>query len=122
MRPAKFWLSLVLLLAFCATAPAQTRWATYTNARFGTSVDYPADLFSLSHVALPFPPDDTLYGQYPGNQENFGIHLGTLTPRGERGVLIVGLDLFQRVTSNPFYGYLVQRIDQQLAGQGSTAH
>ncbi|MDF3932533.1 alpha/beta hydrolase [Pseudomonas citronellolis] len=85
-------------------------------------VDYPADLFSLSHVALPFPPDDTLYGQHPGNQENFGIHLGTLTPRGERGVLIVGLDLFQRVTSNPFYGYLVQRIDQQLAGEGGTAH
>ncbi|MBB4865024.1 alpha-beta hydrolase superfamily lysophospholipase [Pseudomonas nitritireducens] len=75
---------------------------------------YPADLFSLSHVALPFPPDDALYGQQPRAGEDYGIHLGTLSPRGERGVLIVGLDLFQRVTSNPFYGYLVQRLDQQL--------
>ncbi|MFV3331802.1 alpha/beta hydrolase [Pseudomonas sp. NY15437] len=78
------------------------------------AADYPPDLFSLSHVALPFPPDDALYGQHPDTHEDFGIHLGTLTPRGERGVLIVGLDLFQRVTSNPFYDYLVQRVDRVL--------
>ena len=78
------------------------------------TASYPPDLFSLSHVALPFPPDDALYGQHPDTSEDFGIHLGTLTPRGERGVLIVGLDLFQRVTSNPFYDYLVQRVDQVL--------
>lgn len=78
------------------------------------AVSYPPDLFSLSHVALPFPPNDALYGQHPDPSEDFGIHLGTLTPRGERGVLIVGLDLFQRVTSNPFYDYLVQRVDQVL--------
>ncbi|MFR0691132.1 alpha/beta hydrolase [Enterobacterales bacterium AE_CKDN230030158-1A_HGKHYDSX7] len=78
------------------------------------SVNYPADLFSLSHVALPFPPDDALYGQHPETKEDYGIHLGTLSPRGERGVLIVGLDLFQRVTSNPFYDYLVQRVDRVL--------
>ncbi|MFJ3053659.1 alpha/beta hydrolase [Pseudomonas nitroreducens] len=78
------------------------------------AASYPPDLFSLSHVALPFPPNDALYGQHPDTTEDFGIHLGTLTPRGERGVLIVGLDLFQRVTSNPFYDYLVQRVDQVL--------
>lgn len=78
------------------------------------AASYPSDLFSLSHVALPFPPNDALYGQHPDPSEDFGIHLGTLTPRGERGVLIVGLDLFQRVTSNPFYDYLVQRVDQVL--------
>lgn len=78
------------------------------------AASYPPDLFSLSHVALPFPPTDALYGQQPDRSEDFGIHLGTLTPRGERGVLIVGLDLFQRVTSNPFYDYLVQRVDQVL--------
>lgn len=77
-------------------------------------VAYPPDLFSLSHVALPFPPSDALYGQHPATTENYGIRLGTLTPRGERGVLIVGLDLFQRVMSNPFYDYLVQRVDQVL--------
>jgi alpha-beta hydrolase superfamily lysophospholipase len=78
------------------------------------AASYPPDLFSLSHVALPFPPNDALYGQHPEAGEDFGIHLGTLMPRGERGELIVGLDLFQRVTSNPFYDYLVQRVDRVL--------
>lgn len=82
--------------------------------RQALAASYPPELFSLSHVALPFPPDDALYGQHPDAGEDFGIRLGTLTPRGERGVLIAGLDLFQRVTSNPFYGYLVQRVDQVL--------
>jgi hypothetical protein len=39
-------LTLVVLLALTPAAPAQTRWATYANARFGTIADYPADLFS----------------------------------------------------------------------------
>ena len=46
MHPGKFWLGLALLLALNAAAPAQTRWATYSNARFGTTADYPADLFT----------------------------------------------------------------------------
>jgi hypothetical protein len=28
-------------------AAAQERWATYTNARFGTTADYPADIFDV---------------------------------------------------------------------------
>lgn len=39
-------LFLVLLLVLAPAASAQTRWATYANARFGTTADYPADLFS----------------------------------------------------------------------------
>jgi hypothetical protein len=40
------WLVLAALLALAPAAPAQTRWATYANARFGTTADYPADLFT----------------------------------------------------------------------------
>jgi len=40
------WLPLVVLLALAPPAPAQTRWTTYANARFGTTADYPADLFT----------------------------------------------------------------------------
>ena len=29
-------------------------------------IAYPPDIFSLSHVALPFPPWDALYGIAPG--------------------------------------------------------
>ena len=40
-------------------------------------VSYPRDVFSLSHVALPFPADDPLYGSQPNGQENFGVALGS---------------------------------------------
>ena len=77
-------------------------------------VEYPSQLFSLSHVALPFPPGDPLYGSDPVAGESYGVSLGTLAPRGEHGVLVVGLDSLQRATSNPFYDYLQQRIEQRL--------
>ena len=35
------------------------------------------DVFSLSHVALPFPLSDGLYGLEPDPAEDFGISLGT---------------------------------------------
>jgi alpha-beta hydrolase superfamily lysophospholipase len=82
--------------------------------RVPLGVDYPAQLFSLSHVALPFPPSDPLYGSDPAAGEDYGVALGTLAPRGEHGVLVVGLDSLQRATSNPFYDYLLQRIDADL--------
>ena len=43
-----------------------------------------ASVFSLSHVALPFPLSDGLYGCDPDPTEDFGIRLGTLAARGER--------------------------------------
>ena len=82
--------------------------------RVSLGVEYPSQLFSLSHVALPFPPSDPLYGSDPTPDENYGVALGTLAPRGEHGVLVVGLDSLQRATSNPFYDYLLQRIDEDL--------
>ena len=39
---------------------------------------YPPDVFSLSHVALPFPMSDSLYGMQPDNSEDFGIKLGAM--------------------------------------------
>jgi len=53
-------------------------------------------------VALPFPPSDSLYGSQPDPTESFGINLGTIAARGERGALIVSLDMLLRETSNPF--------------------
>ena len=35
------------LFALSAAVPAQGRWATYSNPRFGTTADYPADLFAV---------------------------------------------------------------------------
>jgi len=75
---------------------------------------YPKGVFSLSHVALPFPLTDSLYGLTPDSAEDFGMHLGALPLRGERGTLIVSLDALLRMSSNPFFPYLVERIEQQL--------
>jgi alpha-beta hydrolase superfamily lysophospholipase len=85
---------------------------------------YPADVFSLSHVALPFPLDDGLYGMRPDPNDDFGINLGAMATRGERGALIVSLDSLLRMTSNPFFPYLLERIDEGIGApaQGSDAH
>ncbi|MGH8616386.1 MAG: alpha/beta hydrolase [Burkholderiales bacterium] len=79
---------------------------------------YPAEVFSLSHVALPFPLDDALYGLAPSGTEDFGVRLGAMAVRGERGTLLVSLEALSRVTSNPFFAYMLERIDEQI-GIGS---
>ncbi len=75
---------------------------------------YPKGVFSLSHVALPFPLTDSLYGLTPDLSENFGVNLGALAPRGERGTLIVSLDALLRMSSNPFFSYMAERIEERL--------
>ncbi len=78
-------------------------------------VNYPADVFSLSHVALPFPVTDSLYGAAPDPQdEDFGVHLGAIAARGERGALIVNLDSLLRTSFNPFFDQLLARIDREI--------
>jgi hypothetical protein len=75
---------------------------------------YPAGVYSLSHVALPFPTSDSLYGLAPDPAESFGINLGALAPRGERHVLIASLDALLRVASNPFFPYMIERIGETI--------
>jgi hypothetical protein len=79
------------------------------------SLAFPPGIFSLSHVALPFPMSDSLYGLEPDKSEDFGVHLGAIAPRGERGVLIVNLDALLRVSSNPFFPYVEERIDALIS-------
>lgn len=71
---------------------------------------WPKGIYSLAHVAVPFPPDDPIYGIEPDRDHAFGIPLGTLEPRGERGILIVSGDAFLRLRSNPFFSYIEQRL------------
>jgi len=81
-----------------------------------TGLDYPADVYSLSHVALPFPVTDSLYGRTPDpNDDDLGIHLGAQSIRGETGALIVGSGALTRLLWNPFYPYIATRIDQLTA-------
>lgn len=84
-------------------------------------LSYPFDVFSLSHVALPFPTTDALYGLKPDGTEDFGIKLGAVAARGERGTLIVNLDSLLRMSSNPFFPYLLGRVDEPLQGAARDA-
>ncbi|MDM0023713.1 alpha/beta hydrolase [Variovorax saccharolyticus] len=73
-------------------------------------LEFPLEVFSLSHLALPFPITDPLYGIRPDDSDDFGVNLGALAVRGERGGLIVSLDSLTRLSSNPFYDFMAERI------------
>ncbi len=90
---------------------------------------YPPGIFSLSHLAIPIPPDDPLYGTHPDpkTRAEFGLNLGALDARGERGALIVDQDFLTRLPSNPFFPYLLTRVEEGIdrpsgaSGRGLTA-
>lgn len=85
-------------------------------------LSYPSGFYSLSHVALPFPTSDALYGITPDPSENFGENLGALAPRGERNVLIASLDSLMRASSNPFFPYMLDRIGERIPAAAKASH
>jgi hypothetical protein len=77
-----------------------------------TGLVWPADLVSLGHVALPFPPDDPVYGIRPGSGRGGVPSLGSLLLRGESGALTVSLGSLTRVRSNPFWSLVAGQIEE----------
>ena len=73
-------------------------------------VDWPPGVYSLSHVAIPFPPDDPIYGSEPATAVGTVPSLGTLEPRGEKKLLRIPAGWFDRLRSNPFFGYVEDRV------------
>ncbi len=71
---------------------------------------WPRGIYSLSHVAIPFSPQDPLYGNAPRGT----LTLGNLEIRGERGVLNVPLPVLMRLRYNPFYSYIEARLGEKL--------
>jgi alpha-beta hydrolase superfamily lysophospholipase len=84
-------------------------------------LQYPAEVYSLSHVALPFPVSDGLYGLQPDPAERFGINLGNLTARGELGALVVNPNASLRLLSNPFFSYMLERITDGIRAGNTNA-
>lgn len=89
------------LSAQAATAPLDLGW--------------PRGVISLSHVALPFPPDDPLYGQRPPGNEDI-LFLGQIDFQGERGLLQFPADWLLRLRNNPFYSFLEHRVLDWIDG------
>jgi alpha-beta hydrolase superfamily lysophospholipase len=81
------------------------------------NLSYPPGIFSLSHLAIPFPIDDPLYGIQPDphTKGEYGYNLGTIEARGERGALIVDQDFLTRLPSNPFFSYVLDRVDEAIS-------
>lgn len=69
-------------------------------------LSWPADIYSLSHIAIPFEPSDPIYGRGVDGK----INLGGVAPKGERKVLNLSPAYFARLRYNPFYAYQRERI------------
>lgn len=78
---------------------------------------WPRGVYSLSHIALPFPADDPLYGVSPPPDSKV-VNLGGVELRGERGVLSVPPEHFLRLRYNPFYSYLATRVKSFVGADG----
>ncbi|MGI9235460.1 MAG: alpha/beta hydrolase [Woeseiaceae bacterium] len=85
-----------------------SQWTTSPSA-----MQWPREMFSLSHIALPFRDDDAIYGNGTGPAV-LPFAYGALAPRGEAGVLLLGSDYFLRTRFNPFYVYQADVIMEWL--------
>ena len=81
-------------------------------------LEWPAGVYSLAHVAVPFSPDDPLYGATPPNPPVFDFHIGSMAPKGERSVLTIPASQIIRIRHNPFYEYMIRRVTEAIESQG----
>ncbi len=90
---------------------AQHKAARQAEASETKALDlaWPVGVISLSHVALPFPPDDPLYGQRPPGNED-ALFLGQMAIQGERNLFKLSPNWLLRLRHNPFYPYLEARV------------
>jgi len=90
---------------------ARTRDAGSSEIRLtALGLGWPEGVYSLSHLALPFSPDDPLYGNKGTPRPPHGVNLGTLEPRGETNMLQIPLSALMRLRYNPFFPYIEKRI------------
>ena len=71
-------------------------------------------LYSLTHVAIPFPINDEIYGLESDESDLDFPHLRHIQLLGESGALILPSALLQRLRSNPFYGYVQTKIENVI--------
>jgi alpha-beta hydrolase superfamily lysophospholipase len=77
-------------------------------------LNWPAEVFSLSHVAVPIRPDDPVLGTREASEGFPAIALGAIRVRGEHGVLRVSEGLVMRMRHNPFYAFVEAETDAWL--------
>ena len=94
----------------------QTRQGESWQER-ATDMSWPAGVGSLSHLAVPIPPEDQIYGTQEATAAK-GLPLGTLSIRSEPSTLLISNSLFFRCRNNPFYhfmeGYVVDWLSRRM--------
>lgn len=80
------------------------------NQQQPLNLRWPKQVYSLSHVALPFPKSDPLYGPI-GDKTKPHIQIGIGASKGERGVITVPASEMMRQKWNPFYPYMLDKMD-----------
>jgi alpha-beta hydrolase superfamily lysophospholipase len=76
---------------------------------------WPRGVYSLSHVAIPFAPDDPVYGAGENAGVAYGgLPLGRLQARGETHLLIAPISRLMRLRYNPFFEYMAQRVIEEI--------
>jgi alpha-beta hydrolase superfamily lysophospholipase len=93
-----------------AVVALRRRARTVESTREATGLEWPLGVYSLAHVALPFPPDDPVYGATPPARRKT-LYLGKVELLGERGVLAVPASALLRLRHNPFFPYVERRLD-----------
>ncbi len=78
------------------------------------NMSWPDGIYSLSHLAIPFPKDDPLYGINPLKTPFRHIQLGNIYLRGERNVLRIPENDLMRLRCNPFWDYIESRIKKAI--------
>ena len=74
-----------------------------------TEFIWPKGIYSLSHTALPFPPNDPINGEKALRNQRL-VYLGRIYQRGELGLFIVPAAEMLRKKYNPFFSYMDKRI------------
>jgi alpha-beta hydrolase superfamily lysophospholipase len=104
-----------------SSAPDTRAVAAYTReaeaaevGRAELGLEWPEGVFSLGHVALPFPADDPVYGIAPAPGPRPPFNLGAVAVRGESGALVLSLGAFSRLRSNPLFEVIRAKIIETL--------
>jgi len=87
-----------------------------------TPLAWPVNLVSLGHVALPFPPDDPVYGFLPGSGHNGVPSIGSWLLRGENGAVTITLGSLTRLRSNPFWTLIDEEVGVMVAADLGKRH
>jgi alpha-beta hydrolase superfamily lysophospholipase len=86
-----------------------------------TGLTWPLGLVSLGHVAMPFPPDDPVYGFIRGSGRDGIPSIGSWLLRGESGAVTISLGALTRLRSNPFWSLIDADVGSLVAADLAVA-